>query len=99
MAFVVTVDEATTTYDLRVIRYFYLAAFVLPAYDILLTMDLEVRYIWKVWQSRTAVWYLFLRYSSLAVRIMTLVTFYFAAFEPAVCRMHLYEIHSLRDSV
>ncbi|KAJ6536288.1 hypothetical protein B0H19DRAFT_1240945 [Mycena capillaripes] len=63
----VTLDAATNAYDHRVNLYFYSAG-------------VEVRYIWKSWRTRPSAWYLFIRYSSLCVRIMSLVTFEVGSF-------------------
>ncbi|KAJ7232311.1 hypothetical protein B0H12DRAFT_192675 [Mycena haematopus] len=82
----VGLDEATIVYDHRVHRYFYLAGIVLLLYDNLLTLDLEVRYIWKGWRTRTSAWFLLIRYSTLLLRILALLTFDFGNFDPEVCK-------------
>ncbi|KAF7346777.1 hypothetical protein MSAN_01816200 [Mycena sanguinolenta] len=91
----VTLDEAAIAHDLRVIHYFYLAGIVLLIYDNLLMLDLEVRFIWKSWRSRTSAWYLFIRYSSLCIRTMVLVSFDFGHFnlEVRVNTLHLEITH------
>ncbi|KAJ6448274.1 hypothetical protein C8R45DRAFT_1223460 [Mycena sanguinolenta] len=82
----VGLDEATIAYDHRIHRYFYLTGIVLLFYDTLLTLDLEVRYIWKGPRPRASAWFLLIRYSSLCLRIMTLVIFDFGDFDPEVCK-------------
>ncbi|KAK6995960.1 hypothetical protein R3P38DRAFT_3073598 [Favolaschia claudopus] len=59
---------------------------LLPAlslYDAILTMDMEVRYIWKSWRTRTrmAAWYFLIRYITLASRVVALSTFDFGSFD------------------
>ncbi|KAJ6452654.1 hypothetical protein C8R45DRAFT_1193704 [Mycena sanguinolenta] len=81
---IVGLDEATIAYDHRLHRYFYLAGIVLLLYDNLLTLDLEVRYIWKGWRLRTSAWFLLIRYSSISLRILALLTFDFGNFDPEV---------------
>ncbi|KAF7337340.1 hypothetical protein MSAN_02259600 [Mycena sanguinolenta] len=83
---IVGLDEATIAFDHRIHRYFYLAGIVLLSYDNLLTLDLEVRYVWKRWRSRTSAWFLLIRYSSLFLRILALVTFDFGNFDPETTR-------------
>ncbi|KAF7363091.1 hypothetical protein MVEN_00661400 [Mycena venus] len=78
----VIVEGATIAYDHRINRYFYLAGIALLVYDNLLTLDPEIRYIWKAWRTRTSAWYLFIRYSSLCIRTMALLTFDFGHFDP-----------------
>ncbi|KAJ6459582.1 hypothetical protein C8R45DRAFT_1182431 [Mycena sanguinolenta] len=70
----VTLDEATIAYDQRINRYLHLAGLVLLIYDHLLTLNLEVRFIWKSWRRKTSAWFLFIRYSSLCIRAVSLFT-------------------------
>ncbi|KAJ7217354.1 hypothetical protein C8J57DRAFT_1598685 [Mycena rebaudengoi] len=71
----VPLDDTTIAYDQRITRYLYLAGIVLLLYDNLLTLDLEVQYIWKSWRTRGAAWYLVIRYSSLWFPSMALLVF------------------------
>ncbi|KAJ7826085.1 hypothetical protein B0H13DRAFT_1918311 [Mycena leptocephala] len=52
--------------------------------DHLLTLDMEVHYVWKTWRTRPSAWFLLIRYSSFAIRTMALVTFDFGNFDPEV---------------
>ncbi|KAJ7230791.1 hypothetical protein C8J57DRAFT_1582858 [Mycena rebaudengoi] len=71
----VPLDDTTIAYDQRITRYLYLAGIVVLLYDNLLTLDLEVQYIWKSWRTRGAAWYLVIRYSSLWFPSMALLVF------------------------
>jgi hypothetical protein len=67
---------------------------VLLAYDHLLTLDLEVRYIWKSWRTRASAWYLIIRYSSLCIRAMVLLTFNVGSLDLEVCSIRFGQIDS-----
>ncbi|KAJ6454193.1 hypothetical protein C8R45DRAFT_1222945, partial [Mycena sanguinolenta] len=81
----VTLDEATIAYDQRINRYLHLAGLVLLIYDHLLTLKLEVRFIWKPWRTKTSAWFLFVRYSSLCIRSMSLFVVEFGKFDRKRC--------------
>ncbi|KAF8175932.1 hypothetical protein K438DRAFT_1847292 [Mycena galopus ATCC 62051] len=61
-----TQANAATAYSERIDCYFYLAAIALLAYDHLLTLKSEVRYIWTSGHIKASAWYLVVRYLALA---------------------------------
>ncbi|KAF8146835.1 hypothetical protein K438DRAFT_1868455 [Mycena galopus ATCC 62051] len=81
----VTLDDAAIAYGHRLNRDFNLAGIVVLVYDHILTFDSEVKYIWNAKRTRTSLWFLFIRYSALAIRLFTLVTFDFGDYDADTC--------------
>ncbi|KAJ7191579.1 hypothetical protein GGX14DRAFT_407091 [Mycena pura] len=78
------VDYARFTSDHRIYRSFFLAGFSVLAYDHLLTLHTEVKYIWKSKLRPSTLWYLLLRYTCLASNIWV-STFYFLIIDYESC--------------
>ncbi|KAF7366209.1 hypothetical protein MVEN_00498100 [Mycena venus] len=64
----------------RIHRSFFLAGFSVLAYDYLLTLPAEAKYIWKSKLRPSTLWFLLLRYTCLISSIW-MYTFYFAVFD------------------
>ncbi|KAJ7186378.1 hypothetical protein C8R46DRAFT_1272852 [Mycena filopes] len=69
-------DYATFAYDHRIYREIFLSGFVILLYDHILTLDSEIKFIWKRKFHFGAYWFLAIRYISLACSI-TITSFYF----------------------
>ncbi|KAF8212845.1 hypothetical protein K438DRAFT_1957434 [Mycena galopus ATCC 62051] len=67
-------EEAEILYGQRLNRYFYIAGFVLLIYDHGLTLESEMRYIWRHIRTprhnKSSVWYLLVRYLSLCANVV-----------------------------
>ncbi|KAJ7218510.1 hypothetical protein GGX14DRAFT_437332 [Mycena pura] len=77
------VDYARFTSN-RIYRSLFLAGFSVLAYDHLLTLHTEVKYIWKSKLRPSTLWFLLLRYTCLASNIWV-STFYFVTIDYEVC--------------
>ncbi|KAF8186217.1 hypothetical protein K438DRAFT_1973575 [Mycena galopus ATCC 62051] len=69
---ILTPDDVTILYGLRVERNFYLTGTVLLVYDHLLTFKSEVRYMWTPGHIKTSAWYLGVRYFALCANVAML---------------------------
>jgi len=78
------VDYARFTSDHRIYRSLFLAGFSVLAYDHLLTLHTEVKYIWKSKLRPSTLWFLLLRYTCLASNIWV-STFYFVIIDYESC--------------
>ncbi|KAJ7149553.1 hypothetical protein C8R46DRAFT_1358649 [Mycena filopes] len=77
-------DYATFAYDHRIYREIFLSGFVILLYDHILTLDSEIKFIWKRKFHFGAYWFLAIRYISLACSI-TITSFYFGNLSTKVC--------------
>ncbi|KAJ6503583.1 hypothetical protein C8R45DRAFT_1185265 [Mycena sanguinolenta] len=67
-------EIAEILYGQRLNRYFYIAGFVLLIYDHGLTLESEVRYIWRHTRTprhnKSSIWFLLVRYLSLCANVV-----------------------------
>ncbi|KAK6967115.1 hypothetical protein R3P38DRAFT_832150 [Favolaschia claudopus] len=90
-----TVDDLTLAEDERLVVSLYLAAFVILAYDYILTFGNEVTYVWIPGaRTRGARWFLFVRYVSMGVNMAMLGTT-LARYPPEVYQCN--RIHAVRE--
>ncbi|KAF8151126.1 hypothetical protein K438DRAFT_1778790 [Mycena galopus ATCC 62051] len=80
-----SMNEVNIAYGQRVDRSFYVAAIALLVYDYLLTLEWEVRYIWKPPHRKATAWYLFVRYFALGANV-ALFALSFVNFPAEACR-------------
>ncbi|KAJ7279469.1 hypothetical protein C8J57DRAFT_1502119 [Mycena rebaudengoi] len=73
-------DSGGVDYASRIHRSFFLAGFSVLAYDHLLTLPMEAKYIWKSKLRPSTLWFLLLRYTCLISSIW-MYTFYFVVFD------------------
>ncbi|KAJ7882605.1 hypothetical protein B0H14DRAFT_3857515, partial [Mycena olivaceomarginata] len=66
-------DYATFGFDHRVLRYFFLAGFIVLIYDHLLTLGTEVKFIWSSKLRASTCWFLAVRYIAFSANIAVAV--------------------------
>ncbi|KAJ6557696.1 hypothetical protein B0H19DRAFT_1261298 [Mycena capillaripes] len=81
-------DYTTFTSDYRIYRYVFLAGLVIAIYDHLLTLSMEVKYIWLSKLRPSTCWFLAARYIGLFGNIVA-SAFYFGALSHEVFQSHV----------
>ncbi|KAJ7247349.1 hypothetical protein C8J57DRAFT_1724580 [Mycena rebaudengoi] len=77
-------DLPTFAWDHQVYRYIFVSAAVILIYDHLLTLELEVKWVWLPRHRLATYWFFLIRYMAI-VATATYATFYFGDFLPESC--------------